>query len=847
MHTIALKNGAVLAWGNNDFGQCNIPAAAQSGVSAIAGGEQHTIALKPPASVPTISSVSPTSGPINGGTEITISGTNFTGATSVTVNGVAATSVVVVSATSITARTPAGTAGAKSVAVTTAGGTVTKANAFTYVAAAVPTISTVSPTSGPTSGGTAITITGTNLTGATSVTVNGVAATNVLVVSATSITIKTPAGTAGAKIVAVTTVGGTVTKTGGFTYVATTPIISDVTPTSGLSSGGTAITIFGTNFTGATRVTVGGASATSVVLVNDTSITATTPAGAIGAKDVAVTTNVGTATKNGAFTYIILVPTISAVIPYEGSILGGNAITITGTNLTGASIVKIGGVATTNVVVLSPTTITAKTPAGILGIQPMVITTPGGTATKTDAFNYVQPPPTITSVAPTFGSTSGGTSITITGTNLTGASIVKIGGVGVEAKDFVVVSATSITVKTPAGTAGKKDVTVKTRGGTATKSSAFTYIVPDPTITSVSPPSGPITGGTTITITGTNLTGATRVAVGGIAATSFVVVSATSITATTSAGTAGNKDVTVTTAGGIVTKTNAFTYIAPVPNITSVSPPGGVTDGGTRITITGTNLTGATSVKIDVTSATNVVVVSATSITAQTPAGTVGAKDVVVTTPGGTATKSSAFTYYTRFDGGNTPGAAGSESGNCDVIASGNGNDANTNASNNRDNVSGSGANTSTAKGTTTSDIEAAAPMGVELYLQTVALRADAQVACDDAAGVRNESASEFVGPLVNEQASASDHAVNGTSVPKIADADTVADIAEAIDLDHNGVADMCQLRGGDFDLNGVIDDRDMSIILNMINTEPIMGIGDMDANGEIDSADISVILLRMN
>ena len=46
-HTIALKNGAVLAWGNNDYGQCSIPASASSGVSAIAGGYQHTIALTP--------------------------------------------------------------------------------------------------------------------------------------------------------------------------------------------------------------------------------------------------------------------------------------------------------------------------------------------------------------------------------------------------------------------------------------------------------------------------------------------------------------------------------------------------------------------------------------------------------------------------------------------------------------------------------------------------------------------------------------------------------------------------------------------------------------------------------
>ena len=45
-HTIALKNGGVLAWGWNDFGQCTIPPAALSGVTQIAGGASHTVALK---------------------------------------------------------------------------------------------------------------------------------------------------------------------------------------------------------------------------------------------------------------------------------------------------------------------------------------------------------------------------------------------------------------------------------------------------------------------------------------------------------------------------------------------------------------------------------------------------------------------------------------------------------------------------------------------------------------------------------------------------------------------------------------------------------------------------------
>ena len=69
----------------------------------------------------------------------------------------------------------------------------------------------------------------------------------------------------------------------------------------------------------------------------------------------------------------------------------------------------------------------------------------------------------------------------------------------------------------------------------------------------------------------------------------------------------------------------------PDPAISSVSPATGSTAGGTAITITGTSLTGATSVTVGGVAATSVVVVSATSVTAFTPAGTVGAKSVAVT------------------------------------------------------------------------------------------------------------------------------------------------------------------------------------------------------------------------
>jgi len=105
-------------------------------------------------------------------------------------------------------------------------------------------------------------------------------------------------------------------------------------------------------------------------------------------------------------------------------------------------------------------------------------------------------------------------------------------------------------------------------GATAAKNivtfsnASTTLTLGSPTVTSITPASGPTAGGTAVTITGTNFTGATAVTIGGVAATGFTVASATSITVNTPAGTAGAKNIVVTTAGGTGTGTGLFTYAA---------------------------------------------------------------------------------------------------------------------------------------------------------------------------------------------------------------------------------------------------------------------------------------------
>ncbi len=187
------------------------------------------------------------------------------------------------------------------------------------------------------------------------------------------------------------------------------------------------------------------------------------------------------------------------------------------------------------------------------------------------SYTYVVPTPTVTSILPNTGTTAGGTTVTLTGTNLTGATAVTIGGIA--ATNVIVVNATTITAITSAGgTAGAASVLVTTPGGTNPANTLFLRTIPTPTVTSILPNTGTTAGGTTVTLTGTNLTGATAVTIGGIAATNVTVVSATTITAITAAGgTAGAASVLVTTPGGTNAANTLFTWTTPTPTSTGAN------------------------------------------------------------------------------------------------------------------------------------------------------------------------------------------------------------------------------------------------------------------------------------
>jgi hypothetical protein len=242
---------------------------------------------------------------------------------------------------------------------------------------------------------------------------------------------------------------------------------------------------------------------------------------------------------------------IMPISPNQGSAGGGTTVTITGVNLAGATSVTFGG---------SPATITSNTPTMVSVTSPagngpvdVSVTTRGGTSNTLSYFNL--PAPVVTGCDTTAGSTAGGNTVTITGLYLSTASTVNFGG---NSATPTVINDGKLSVVVPAGSPGGVAITVTTAGG-STASLPYSY-VDAPTIVAIDPTSGATTGGTAVSITGTNLGHTEAVSFDGVAA-NFLPISSTSVVALAPPGTAGAVDVVVVTAGGSATAAGGYTYV----------------------------------------------------------------------------------------------------------------------------------------------------------------------------------------------------------------------------------------------------------------------------------------------
>jgi large repetitive protein len=278
------------------------------GTSATSTADRFTFVA-----APTVTGVSPNSGPLAGGNWVTVSGAHLAATSSVAVGGTR-TGFNVINDESLSVYIPAGESPeAVDIRVTSIGGTSarTSADRYTYLAPPPPpTVTGISPNSGTALGGTTVTITGTGFTNAVYVSFGGYAAQSFTVNSDTSIT-AVAAATYFDETVDVTVQGSSFTWSATSaadqsTYADPAPTVSGVSPNTGSAVGGETVTISGSGFTSASAVYFGGVEATSFTVNSDGSITAVTPAGSAGTVDATVSAAGGASAPGpfDQFTYV---------------------------------------------------------------------------------------------------------------------------------------------------------------------------------------------------------------------------------------------------------------------------------------------------------------------------------------------------------------------------------------------------------------------------------------------------------------------------------------------------------------------------------------------------------------
>ena len=246
-------------------------------------------------------------------------------------------------------------------------------------------------------------------------------------------------------------------------------------------------------------------------------------------------------------------PKVVSVVPNAGPVAGGSLVSIMGANLSGTSAVMFGSASSPYVIVRSKHLVQAIAPpeAGTISPVDVEVTTSSGTSAPVtgDHFSY-DLGPTIQSVRPATGSTTGGEQVTISGSGFSDATAVNF---DTAPAGFTIDSANAITAITPAHAVGTIDVTVTTPEGTTPIGAAdhYTYVLVIPVVSSVVFDIGNQAGGAVVTITGNRFSSPAKVYFGANQATNVTVKNSTTIVATSPSGTAGTTvDVIVDTDAG---------------------------------------------------------------------------------------------------------------------------------------------------------------------------------------------------------------------------------------------------------------------------------------------------------
>ncbi|MES2169544.1 MAG: IPT/TIG domain-containing protein, partial [Actinomycetota bacterium] len=404
------------------------------------------------------------------------------------------------------------------------------------------------------------------------------------------------------------------------------PAVSSLSPREGSTDGGTAVSIRGTGFGGATAVIFGSTRARFTVN-SDSLITVLAPSSLTRAGlavprvvDVVVQTPAGSsaATLVDRFSYVAPpepapAPVVTSISVSSGSTGGGDHVVILGAHFTGATSVAFGDATAASFSVSGDGYITAVSPAHSSAAETISVTTPTGTGSG-PAFSFLSPTrpvPTDLRFSPAGGSQLGGQLVTVSGQNLVDVVLVTVGGTAVPFTNPPVVAGhkvPSLTFVTPAvAHAGTVPVVITTVVGSGSRPFQF-QSSPAPSGITVAPAHASQLGGATVTVSGKNIQNASRITIGGLIVPFQVAVPAKA-SATSGSGDvkyslvlparakAGAEKVVVTTIVG--SGSGSFTFdAAKGPTGLKLRTFHGSQLGGELVSLTGQNISNPTSVTI---------------------------------------------------------------------------------------------------------------------------------------------------------------------------------------------------------------------------------------------------------
>lgn len=508
-----------------------------------------------------VDQISPTRGPLEGGTAFVITGAGFTDDTGVFFGGRRATVRLVDGA--LVGEAPVGVApGPVTLKVQDATyGDDTLPDGYTYTTAL--TLSALSPDRLPTRGGVEVTLQGAGFDAQTRVSFGGQTALQHTLVSDRVLRVLAPPHAAGAVDVRATNRDASAVLPEGATYFEALTITS-VVPATGPTAGGQQATIFGTALEAGMTVDFGGQPALVLSVEADGSkASVRTPAHPEGLINVQVTSTAGDAAlAQGAYFYSdSATPALARVTPSEGPLSGGIDVELLGAALNTAGITaRIGG-KLANITNASAGRLLLKLPVGdALGAVDVTIEDAAGTILDTlpGAFTYVQDL-WIDRVTPSTGDAAGGTTLTIEGEGFTNTTRVLIGGAPAT---FTVTSPTTLEVTTPPHSAGKVDIIVERGQVRATFRDGFTYTEPLE-VFGFSPVRGSVAGNTYVEVRGRGFVSGAQVRFGQEDGVDVQVIDSATLSVRTPPQNIGTVPVSVTLGQDTVQAADQYTYFNP--------------------------------------------------------------------------------------------------------------------------------------------------------------------------------------------------------------------------------------------------------------------------------------------